>query len=64
MPFYPVMPPDVTSSVVEDAALASPAGCPVRRDLASPCRRGLGRRPDGAWRPGLAGSGPGTWWSG
>jgi hypothetical protein len=47
MPFYPVMPPDVTSSVVEDAALGllGLAGMVAVRaaDLASPCRRGLGR---------------------
>ncbi len=47
MPFYPVMPPDVTSPGVEDAALGLPAlaGMVAVRaaDLASPCRRGLGR---------------------
>jgi hypothetical protein len=47
MPFYPVMPPDVTSSGVEDAALGLPgrAGMVAVRaaDLASPCRCGLGR---------------------
>ena len=47
MPFYPVMPPDVTSSGVEDAALGlpGPAGMVAVRaaNLASPCRRGLGR---------------------
>jgi hypothetical protein len=46
MPFYPVMPPDVTSSGVEDAALGllGLAGMVAVRvaDLASPCRRGLG----------------------
>jgi hypothetical protein len=47
MPFYPVMPPDVTSSGVEDAALGllGLAGMVAVRaaDLASPCRRGMGR---------------------
>jgi hypothetical protein len=47
MTFYPVMPPDVTSSGVDDAALGLPglAGMVAVRaaDLASPCRRGLGR---------------------
>jgi hypothetical protein len=47
MPFYPVMPPDVTSSGMEDAAPALPglAGMVAVRaaDLVSPCRRGLGR---------------------
>jgi len=47
MSFYPVMPPDVTSSVVEDAALGllGLAGMVAVRaaDLGSPCRRGLGR---------------------
>jgi hypothetical protein len=46
MPFCPVMPPDVTSSGVEDAALGllGLAGMAAVRaaDLASPCRRGLG----------------------
>jgi hypothetical protein len=47
MSFYPVMPPDVTSSGVEDAALGllGRAGMVAVRaaDLASRCRRGLGR---------------------
>jgi hypothetical protein len=47
MPFYPVMPPDVTSSAAEEAALGllGRAGMVAVRaaDLASPCRRGLGR---------------------
>lgn len=47
MPFYPVMPPDVMSSGVEDAALGllGLAGMVAVRaaDLASPCRRGLGK---------------------
>jgi hypothetical protein len=47
MPFYPVIPPDVRPSDVEDAALGllSVAGMVAVRaaDLASPCRRGLGR---------------------
>jgi hypothetical protein len=47
MPFYPVVPPDVTSSGAEDAALGllGLAGVVAVRaaDLASPCRRGLGR---------------------
>jgi hypothetical protein len=47
MPLYPVMPPDVTSSGAEDAAPGLPgvAGMVAVRaaDLASPCRRGLGR---------------------
>ena len=47
MSFYPVMPPDVMSSVGEDAALglAGLAGMVAARaaDLGSPCRRGLGR---------------------
>jgi len=59
MPFYPVMPPDVTSSVVEDAALGLPglAGMVAVRaaDLASPCRRGLGR--DGRTAVTAAGAG-------
>jgi hypothetical protein len=46
MSFYPVAPPDVTSSDVEDAALGllGLAGMVAVRaaDLASPCRRGLG----------------------
>src|SRR5262245_16281780 len=46
MSFYPVMPPDVTSSAAEDAALGllGQAGMVAVRaaDLASPCRRGLG----------------------
>src|SRR5437773_3715409 len=59
MPFYPVMPPDVTSSVVEDAALglSGLAGMVAVRaaDLASPCRRGLGR--DGRTAVTAAGAG-------
>jgi len=59
MSFYPVMPPDVTSSVVEDAALGllGLAGMVAVRaaDLGSPCRRGLGR--DG--RTALAAAGAG-----
>jgi hypothetical protein len=47
MPFYLVVPPDVTSSGVEDSALGllGQAGMVAVRaaDLASPCRRGLGR---------------------
>jgi len=47
MPFYPVMPPDVTPGCAEDAAPVLPgqAGMVAVRvaDLASPCRRGLGR---------------------
>jgi len=47
MSFYPAMPPDVTSSAAEDAALGllGQAGMVAVRaaDLASPCRRGLGR---------------------
>jgi len=47
MSFYPVMPPDVTPGGAEDAALGLPgqAGMVAVRvaDLASPCRRGLGR---------------------
>ena len=47
MSFYPVMPPDVMSSAAEDAALGllGQAGMVAVRaaDLASPCRRGLGR---------------------
>jgi hypothetical protein len=47
MPFYPVMPPDVTCAGLEDAALSllGRAGMVAVRaaDLASPCRRGLGR---------------------
>jgi hypothetical protein len=47
MPFYPVMPPDVTCAAAEDAApgLLGRAGMVAVRaaDLASPCRRGLGR---------------------
>ena len=45
--FYPVLPPDVTLGCAEDAALGLPgqAGMVAVRvaDLASPCRRGLGR---------------------
>jgi hypothetical protein len=59
MPFYPVMPPDVTSSGVEDAALSllGLAGMVAVRaaDLASPCRRGLGR--DGRTAVTAAGAG-------
>ncbi len=59
MPFYPVMPPDVTSSGVEDAApaLLGLAGMVAVRaaDLASPCRRGLGR--DGRTAVTAAGTG-------
>jgi hypothetical protein len=69
MSFYPVMPPDVTCAGVEDAALGLPgrAGVVAVRaaGLAWPCRRGLGR--DGRTAlvaAGVAGSGPGTWWSG
>ena len=47
MSFYPVVPPDVISSAAEDAALGllGQAGMVAVRaaDLASPCRRGLGR---------------------
>jgi hypothetical protein len=47
MPFYPVMPPDVTCAAGEDAALGllgQAAMVAVRAaDLGSPCRRGLGR---------------------
>ena len=47
MPFYPVMPPDVTCAGLEDAALSvlGRAGMVAVRaaDLASPCRPGLGR---------------------
>jgi hypothetical protein len=47
MSFYPVMPPDVTPGCAEDAALGllGQAGMVAVRvaDLASPCRRGLGR---------------------
>ncbi len=47
MPFYPVMPPDVTCAAGEDAALGllGRAGMVAVRaaDLGSPCRRGLGR---------------------
>jgi hypothetical protein len=46
MPFYPVMPSDVTCAAGEDAPLSLPgrAGVVAVRaaDLASPCRRGLG----------------------
>ena len=59
MPFYPVMPPDVTSSGAEDAALGllGLAGMVAVRaaDLASPCRRGLGR--DGRTAVTAAGAG-------
>ena len=47
MPFYPVMPPDVTPGCAEDAALGllGQAGVVAVRvaDLACPARRGLGR---------------------
>jgi hypothetical protein len=47
MPFYPVMPPDVTRGCAEDAALGLPgqAGVVAVRvaDLASPVRQGLGK---------------------
>jgi len=47
MPFYPVLPPDVMSSGVEDAVLGllGQAGMVAVRvaDLASPARQGLGR---------------------
>jgi hypothetical protein len=59
MPFYPVMPPDVTCAGGEDAApgLSARAGMVAVRaaDLASPCGRGLGR--DG--RTGLVAAGAG-----
>ena len=59
MSFYPVMPPDVTSSAAEDAALGllGQAGMVAVRvaDLASPARRGLGK--DG--RTALAAAGAG-----
>ena len=59
MPFYPVMPPDVTSSGAEGAAPGLPglAGMVAVRavDLASPCRRGLGR--DGRTALTVAGAG-------
>jgi hypothetical protein len=59
MPFYPVMPPDVTCAAGEDAALGllgQASMVAVRAaDLASPCRRGLGR--DG--RTALAAAGAG-----
>jgi hypothetical protein len=59
MPFYPVMPPDVTCAGLEDAALSllGRAGMVAVRaaDLVSPCRRGLGR--DG--RTALAAAGGG-----
>ncbi|HEV3290795.1 MAG TPA: hypothetical protein VG123_17570, partial [Streptosporangiaceae bacterium] len=59
MPFYSVMPPDVTSSGVEDAPLGllGLAGMIAVRaaDLASPCRRGLGR--DGRTAVTAAGAG-------
>ena len=55
MPFYPVMPPDVTPGCAEDAALGllGQAGMVAVRvaDLASPARAGAGQgRPDGADR--------------
>ena len=47
MSFYPVMPPDVTSSAGEDAALGLLGLAEMvavrAADLGSPCRRGLGR---------------------
>lgn len=59
MSFYPVMPPDVTPGCAEDAGLGllGQAGVIAVRvaDLASPCRRGLGR--DG--RTALTAAGPG-----
>ena len=59
MPLYPVMPPDVTCAAGEDAALGllgQASMVAVRAaDLASPCRRGLGR--DG--RTALAAAGAG-----
>ena len=68
MLFYPVMPPDVTLSCAEDAALGllGQAGMVAVRvaDLASPARPGLGR--DGRTAltaAGAGGSAPGTGWS-
>jgi hypothetical protein len=59
MPFYPVMPPDVTCAAAEDAALGllGRAGMTVVRaaDLASPCRR----RPGGDGRTALTAAGAG-----
>jgi hypothetical protein len=59
MSFYPVMPPDVTPGGAEDAALGllGQAGMVAVRvaDLASPCRRGLGR--DGRTALMVAGAG-------
>jgi hypothetical protein len=46
MSFYPVVPPDATLGSAEDAlGLPGQAGMVAVRaaDLASPCRRGLGR---------------------
>jgi hypothetical protein len=59
MSFYPVMPPDVTPGCAEDATLdlLGQAGMVAVRvaDLASPCRRGLGR--DGRTALTVAGAG-------
>ena len=59
MSFYPVMPPDVTPGCAEDAGLGllGQAGMVAVRvaDLASPCRRGLGR--DGRTALTVAGAG-------
>ena len=59
MPFYPVMPPDVTPASEEDAALGllGRAGMVAVRaaDLASPCGRGLGK--DGRTALTVAGAG-------
>src|ERR1700758_1422636 len=59
MSFYPVMPPDVRPGCAEDAALGllGQAGMVAVRvaDLASPCRRGLGR--DGRTALAVAGAG-------
>jgi hypothetical protein len=59
MSFYPVTPPDVTPGCAEDAALGllGQAGMVAVRvaDLASPCRRGLGR--DGRTALTVAGAG-------
>ena len=60
MPFYPVMPPDVTPGCAEDAALGllGQAGVVAVRvaDLSSPARRGLGK--DGRTALVAAGAGP------
>ena len=59
MPFYPVLPPDVTPGCAEDAALGllGQAGVVAVRvaDLACPVRRGLGK--DGRTALTAAGSG-------